>query len=90
MKLMMFAELGSTGDAEMSVFHKLFAPNGTKPLRLVSCPTVMPLQVPVCENAEPQSNNKAAAVVQVQQLKLCFIFLPPVLGSETTGSHRQW
>jgi hypothetical protein len=57
---MMFAELGSTGAAEMSVFHKLLVPNGTNPLRLVSCPTVMPLQDPVCENAEPQSKSKAA------------------------------
>jgi hypothetical protein len=31
-------------------------------LRLVSCPTVIPLQEPDCENALPQNNNSATRV----------------------------
>src|SRR6266436_37435 len=75
MKLMMFAELGSTGDAEISVFHKLFVPNGTNPSRLVSCPTVIPLQDPACENAGPHSKNKPAIVKTNARCELCFIFV---------------
>jgi hypothetical protein len=35
----------------MSVFHRLLLGNGTKPLRLVSWPTVIPLHVPDWQNA---------------------------------------
>ncbi len=45
MKLMMLSELGSTGAIETSVFQRLLAGNGTNPLRPVSWPTVIPLQV---------------------------------------------
>src|ERR1043165_5945095 len=57
MKLMMLAELGSTGSAEMSVFQRLFAGNGTNPFRQVSCPTVIPLHVPACPRAETENND---------------------------------
>src|SRR5215831_16595106 len=53
MKLMMFVELGSTGAEEISLFHKSSAGNGTNPLRLVSCPTVIPPHAPACPRADP-------------------------------------
>jgi hypothetical protein len=54
MKLMMLAELGSTGSAEMSVFHKLLDGNGTNPLRLAPWPRLMPLQVPLWPKTAPE------------------------------------
>src|ERR1700682_2583238 len=45
---MKLAELASTGAVEISVFHALSAGKGTNPLRLVSWPTAMPAQVPLC------------------------------------------
>jgi len=48
---MMLAEFGSTGASEISVFQRLEPSNGTNPFRLVSCPTVIPLQVPACASA---------------------------------------
>jgi hypothetical protein len=45
---------------EISVFHRLLDGNGTKPFRLVSCPTVIPLQVPACENATPVKGRMVA------------------------------
>lgn len=46
MKLMMLAELGSTGALVMSVFQRLEERKGTKPLRLAPWP------VDICEQAE--------------------------------------
>ena len=46
MKLMIAAEFGSTGAAEMFLFQALSAGNGTKPLRLAPWPRLIPLQVP--------------------------------------------
>src|SRR5262245_43640833 len=51
MKLMMFAEFGSTGAVEMSVFHRLEAGNGTKPLRFAPWPRLMPLHEPAWPKA---------------------------------------
>lgn len=44
MKLMMAAEFGSTGADEISLFQRLSDGNGTKPLRLASCPALITLQ----------------------------------------------
>src|SRR5579863_1122541 len=47
MKFMMLEEFGSTSAVEMSAFQRLLLPwKGTKPFKLVSCPGVMPAQVP--------------------------------------------
>src|SRR5882762_4532586 len=73
MKSMMFAELGSTGEAEISVFHKLFVPNGTNPFKLVSYPTVIQLQEPACENTAPQSISKAAIAKTNERFEVCFM-----------------
>src|SRR5271163_1725878 len=48
---MILAEFEAIGALEISVFQRLLAWNGTKPFRLVSWPTVMPLQVPLAANA---------------------------------------
>src|SRR5579875_3117626 len=65
MKLMMLVELGSTGADETSAFHRLLVPwKGTKPLRLVSWPTVIPAQVPACATAEPRSASSTARVMR--------------------------
>ena len=48
MKLRMLAELGSTGEEEMSLFQRLSEGNGRKPLRLAPCPVDMPEQLEVC------------------------------------------
>src|SRR5580704_9720202 len=48
MKLIIALEFGSTGALEMLVFHRLLDGKGTKPLRLVSCPTAIPAQVAFC------------------------------------------
>src|ERR1700735_4821546 len=62
---MMSAEFEAIGALEISVFQRLLAWNGTKPFRLVSWPTVMPLQVPLAANAEVLElsgrNSKASA-----------------------------
>ncbi len=47
MKLMMAVELVSTGDEEISLFHRLSAGKGRKPLRLAPRPTAIPLQAEV-------------------------------------------
>src|SRR5271154_1213697 len=63
---MMLAEFEASGALEMSVFQRLLAWNGTKPFRLVSWPTVMPLQVPAasaevlalsCRNSNASAAN---------------------------------
>src|SRR5271166_4231643 len=54
---MMLAEFESTGALEISVFQRLLAAKGTNPLRLVSCPTVIPLQVPLCARAVALDDN---------------------------------
>src|ERR671924_281043 len=51
MKLMIFAEFGSTEAVEMSVFHRLEAGNGTKPLRFAPGPRLMPLHEPAWPKA---------------------------------------
>jgi hypothetical protein len=43
---MILAEFESGDKPEISVFHRLKGGNGTNPLRLVSCPTDIPAQVP--------------------------------------------
>jgi len=48
MKLRMFVELESTGEEEISLFQRLSAGNGRKPLRLAPCPEDMPEQLEVC------------------------------------------
>jgi hypothetical protein len=48
MKLRMLAELGSTGEEEMSLFQRLSEGNGRKPLRLAPCPVDIPEQLEVC------------------------------------------
>src|SRR5579863_9303230 len=60
MKLMMLAELGSTGAAEMSVFQRLVLGNGTKPLRLDNWPVLIPAQVPAW--AKPEQAASASSV----------------------------
>src|SRR6266478_9644851 len=59
-KLMIFAELGSTVAPETLVFHELLAGKGTKPFKLVSCPTVIPAHVPACAKARPENIPSAA------------------------------
>src|ERR1017187_1087610 len=48
---MMLAEFESTGAAEISVFQRLLATNGTNPFRLVRRPTVIALQAPLWASA---------------------------------------
>src|SRR5215469_2926854 len=48
MKLMICAELGSTGAFEMSLFHRLSDGNGTKPPRLAPWPVDICEQLEVC------------------------------------------
>jgi hypothetical protein len=45
MKLISAAEFGSTGAAEISLFQRLSAGNGTKPFRLALCPRLIALQL---------------------------------------------
>src|SRR3954447_18563646 len=57
-KLMMALEFASTGDAEISWFHRLSLPNGRNPLRLAPRPALMALQAlwvaPEPEPPEPE------------------------------------
>ena len=46
--MMIALEFVSTGEAEISLFHKLSAGNGRKPFRLAPCPRDMPLQLGAC------------------------------------------
>src|SRR5262249_1653138 len=48
MKLIIAFELESTGDAEISLFHKLSTGNGRNPLRPAPCPSDIPLQLGAC------------------------------------------
>jgi hypothetical protein len=48
MKLMIAFEFASTGEAEISLFHKLSAGNGRKPFKLAPCPRDIPLQLGAC------------------------------------------
>jgi len=48
MKLMTALEFASTGEAEISLFHKLSAGNGRKPFKLAPCPRDMPPQLGAC------------------------------------------
>jgi hypothetical protein len=48
MKLMIAAELGSTGELEMSVFHRFAEVNGRNPFRLAPTPVPIALQASVC------------------------------------------
>jgi hypothetical protein len=47
MKLMIAPELGSTGEAEMSVFHKFAGVKGRNPFRLAPTPVPIALQAVV-------------------------------------------
>ena len=46
--MMIAAELGSMGEEEISLFQRLSAGNGRKPLRLARCPEDIWLQLEVC------------------------------------------
>ena len=67
--------MGSTGALDISVFHRLVDGNGTKPFRLVSWPTVIPLQLPACENAAPQSKTTAVMLRANVRFRWCLIDL---------------
>src|SRR5215472_10689468 len=68
-KLMMFAELGSTEAAEMSVFQRLDAGKGTKPLRFAPGPRLMPLHEPAWPKACGAAASRIAIVSHAFRLE---------------------
>jgi len=64
MKLMIALEFESTGDAEISLFHKLSAGNGRNPFKPAPCPSDIPLQLGAC------------VVPDTVKFTLCEVLLP--------------
>src|SRR5579862_2712101 len=83
MRLMMASESGSTGAPAMSVFHRLLGRKGTKPFRLPSGPTLMPLQGLLCVNATLLMETTAIRNRQGSSLRCTAILL--VWGSYRLG-----
>jgi hypothetical protein len=76
MKLMILAEFGSTAAVEISVFHRLLAGNGTKPLRLAPWPKLIPLQLPACDNpalGNPKAMESPMAGQILRILGMCLL-----------------
>jgi hypothetical protein len=72
----------------MSVFHRLLLGKGTKPLRLVSWPTVIPLQVPDWQKAELPRANATKTTTIDWILRILFMGFPFSLGRKQRPEPR--
>src|SRR5205807_3835305 len=70
------AELGSTGAADMSVFHKFELGKGTKPFRLAPWPTLIPLQVPLCANRAPEDPKRSSIIKSGSRIRRIIVSFP--------------
>src|SRR5205809_5771257 len=83
MKLMMLSEFGSTGAAEMSVFHRFELGNGTKPFRLAPWLTLIPLQVPLCANRTPEDVKRSSTIKSGSRIRRIIVSFR--IGSDLCG-----